>query len=174
MSQTVKINGVTYNDVKEVKMPLASDTTKLVTYSDTSDGTAKAEEIKNGKTAYVGSVKVTGTMPVNGAIDVTLDTSNTSTTIPKGYTDGGTVDIVTENKTATPTKSTQNITPTSGKVLAKVTINPIPAEYIPTNDADAEAMHIAKGKTAYVKGQKVEGTHTDAQFALADGVLSIT
>ena len=174
MAQTVKINGVTYNEVKEVKMPLASDASKLVTYTDTSDGNATAEQIKSGATAYVAGQKVIGSMPANGAIDKTLDTSTPSYTVPKGYTDGGTVDIVVENKTATPTKDTQNVTPSSGKVLAKVTVNPIPAEYIITSDANAEAAHIAKGKTAYVNGAKVTGTHTDAQFALTDGVLSIS
>jgi hypothetical protein len=174
MSQTVKINGVTYNEVKEVKMPLASDTSKLVTYSDTSDANATAEQIKLGATAYVGGKKITGTMPANGAIDKTLDVNSPSYSVPKGYTDGGTVDIVVENKTATPSKTTQNITPTSGKVLAKVTVNPIPAEYITTADANAEAAHIAKDKTAYVNGVKVTGTHTDAQFTLTDGVLSIS
>lgn len=174
MSQTVKINGITYDGVKEVKMPLATDTSKLVTYNDTSDADATAEQIKNGATAYVDSKKVTGTMPVNGAIDKTLDIDTPSITIPKGYTDGGAVDIVVENKTATPTKEAQDITPTSGKVLAKVTVNAIPAQYITTTDATAEAADIKSGKSAYVNGAKVTGTHTDAQFALTDGVLSIT
>ena len=174
MAQTVKINGVTYDGVKEVKMPLATDTSKLVTYSDTSDANATAEQIMNGATAYIDGKKVAGTMPVNDAIDKTLDVNTPSITIPKGYTDGGTVDIVVENKTATPTKDVQDITASNGKVLAKVTVNAIPAQYITTTDANAEAEHIAKGKTAYVNGSKVTGTHTDAQFALTDGVLSIT
>lgn len=173
MAQTVKINGVTYNDVKEVNMPLATNPDTLVIYSDTSDANATAEQIKTGATAYVKGSKVTGTMADNGAIGKTLDTSNSAYTVPKGYTEGGIIDIVPENKTATPTKNAQDITPSSGKVLAKVTVNPIPAEYITTTDANAEAGHIAKGKTAYVNGAKVTGTHTDAQFALTDGVLSI-
>lgn len=174
MAQTIKINGVTYNDVKEVDIPLAADTTKVIKYMDTSDANATAEQIAKDAEAYVNGEKVTGTMPVNGAIDKTLDVNNPSITVPKGYTEGGIVDIAVENKTVTPTKTAQNVTPTSGKVLAKVTVNAIPDEYITTADADAEAVHITKGKTAYVKGKKLTGTHTDAQFALTDGVLSIT
>lgn len=173
MAQTVKINGVTYNDVDKVQMPLATDTSQMVVYVNTDDANASAASIKNGETAWVKGKKVTGTMPVNPSVSKTLDTSTTSTSIPAGYTPGGEVSIQVETKNVTPTKSAQDITPSSGKVLSKVSVAAIPAEYVSTADATAEAGDIAKGETAYVGGKKVTGTRTDPTFTLANGVLSI-
>lgn len=173
MAQTVRINGVTYNDVDKVQMPLATDTSKMAVYVNTDDANAVAASIKNGETAYVGGKKVSGTMPVNGAVNETLDASNPSATIPAGYTPGGEVKIQIETKSVTPSKSAQDVTPTAGKVLSKVSVAAIPSEYITTTDATAEAGDIAKGETAYINGKKVTGTHTDPAFTLANGVLSI-
>lgn len=123
-----------------------------------SDVSASASNILIDKIAYVNSVRIEGTMPNNGAIAKTLDTTTTSHTIPMGYHNGnGAVSISLETKSATPTKSSQIITPTQGKVLSKVTVNAIPAQYITTTDATAKDTEILQGVTAYVNGVKVTG-----------------
>lgn len=128
-------------------------------YIDTTDATATAATILDGETAYVGGVKVEGSMPNNGAAEKTLTTTETSYTIPEGYHNGeGTVIIVPEQKTVQPSRSEQNVTPTAGKVLSKVTVGAIPANLIDTTDATAEASEILAGQTAYVNGAKVTGS----------------
>lgn len=129
-------------------------------YQDVSSVTATAGEVLTGKIFVTadGTV-VTGTMTNNGAVEKTLSATAVSYTIPKGYHNGsGSVTITLETKTVTPTKSAQDITPTEGKLLSKVTVAAIPDKYIDTTDADAVAANILLDKTAYVKGSKVKGT----------------
>lgn len=131
-------------------------------YQDVSSVTATAADVLANKIIVNASGEtVAGTMANNGAVSKTLDatTGNQSYTVPKGYHSGtGAVKIVLEEKSATPTKSAQTVTPTSGKVLSKVTVAAIPADYITTADATATAAQILADKTAYVAGEKVTGT----------------
>ena len=129
-------------------------------YQDVSSVTAAAGDVLTGKVIVLADGTVTtGTMANNGAVSKTLDVTTITYTIPKGYHSGtGTVKIVLETKTVTPTKSAQEITPTTGKVLSKVTVEAIPDNYVDTTDGDATAAEILDGKFAYVNGVKVEGT----------------
>ena len=142
-------------------------------YGDATGKTVTAAGLLEGETA-IGwnsaeekAVSITGTMPNNGAVGTTLDATKDkqSYSVPAGYTTGGTVSIVLEEKSATPTKSVQTITPTTGKVLSKVTVNAIPAIYGDATEADAVAVNILSGKKAIVKvnnaATMVEGTMTD-------------
>lgn len=122
-------------------------------YQDVSSVTAAAGDVLATKTFVTAAGVVTaGTMANNGAVSKTLDatTGNQSYTVPSGYHNGsGTVSIVLETKSATPSTSSQNITPTSGKVLSKVTVNAIPAQYGDTTNDDAVAADLLYGKVAH-------------------------
>lgn len=95
---------------------------------------------------------VPGTMPNVGSVSKTLDatTGNQSYTVPAGKHSGsGTVNIVLETKTATPSASSQDITPTAGKVLSKVTVGAIPVQYGDTTGDDAVAANLLAGTSAH-------------------------
>lgn len=134
-------------------------------FGDTTNDDAVAGDILSGKKAHSNddgdAVAITGTMPNNGGVSKTLDaTANNQTyTVPLGYHDGtGTVGIVLETKTATPTTSSQNIIPTTGKVLSKVTVNAIPSNYKDITNVDATAADVLDGKTIVTSTGEVEGT----------------
>ena len=129
-------------------------------YQDVSSVTATAADTLTGKVFVTSDGTVTtGTMANNGAVTKALDAATTSYTIPKGYHSGaGKVSVTTETKEVTPTKAAQEIVPSTGKLLSKVSVAAIPAVYVDTSDADAAAANILDSKTAYVNGAKVVGT----------------
>ena len=129
-------------------------------YQDVSSVTATAADTLTGKVFVTSDGTVTtGTMANNGAVTKALDAATTSYTIPKGYHSGaGKVSVNVETKEVTPTKAAQEIVPSTGKLLSKVSVAAIPAVYVDTSDADAAAANILDSKTAYVNGAKVVGT----------------
>lgn len=66
---------------------------------DSQDATVKVAEILDGKTAYARGTQLTGSMPNNGAVALTIDTVNGDVTVPQGYHDGsGKVSILSTEK----------------------------------------------------------------------------
>ena len=122
-------------------------------YQDVSSVTATAADVLANKIFVDEEGNVTpGTMPNVGSVSKTLDatTGNQSYTVPAGKHSGsGTVNIVLETKSATPSASSQDITPTAGKVMSKVTVAAIPAKYADTTGDDAVAANLLAGTSAH-------------------------
>ena len=129
-------------------------------YVDTSDATATAAQILDGATAYVDGELVEGTMPNNGAVTETLDAATTSYTVPAGYHSGtGTVSVSLETKNATPTKSPQTISPSTGKLLSSVSVAAIPDAYQNVTGVTATAADVLTGKAIVnAAGETVQGS----------------
>ena len=145
-------------------------------YQDVSSVTAGAADTLTGKVLVTSDGKVTtGTMPNNGAVSKALDAGTPSYTIPKGYHSGaGKVSVAVETKSVTPTKAAQDIVPSAGKLLSKVTVAAIPDEFADTSDADAAAVNILYGKTAFVNGEKITGSmpNNSGVSATMDGLTA--
>lgn len=147
-------------------------------YQDVTPVTAAAGDVLAGKVIVLANgTTAAGTMPDNGAVNKVLDATAVSYTIPAGKHSGtGKVTITLEEKSVTPTKSAQTVTPTTGKVLSKVAIAAIPDEYIITTDATAAAGDILAGETAYVNGAKVTGAmpNNGAVTGSVNGIDSVS
>ena len=104
-------------------------------------------------------------MADNKAVAKVLDasTGNQIYTVPVGYHNGeGTVSVVLESKTATPTKAEQVISATKGKVIDKVTVAAIPSAYQDVTGVTAVAADVLEGKKIVdAEGTVITGTMTD-------------
>lgn len=138
-------------------------------YQNVSGVTAAAGDVLSGKVIVDATgASITGTMANNGAVSKTLDasTDNQSYTVPAGYHSGsGKVQIVLEQKTATPFAESQTISPTTGKVLSQVTVLPIPAKWGDTTGDTAVAANLLAGAKAHTI---VNGTATQITGTMAN------
>lgn len=151
------------------KYGLSSVTVKAIpdAYQNVTGVTATAGDVLATKVIVTASGEtVTGSMTNNGAVSASLDAATTSYTVPAGYHNGkGSVSISTETKTTTPTEAAQDITPTTGKVLSKVTVAAIPEKYGDSTDADVVAGDILIDKVAITN---VDGVATKITGTMAD------
>ena len=132
-------------------------------YQDVSATTAAPADVLANK-IFIDADGVTqaGTMPDNGAVEKVLDATagNQEYTVPAGKHSGtGKVSVALETKSATPAEAAQDITPTKGKVLGKVTVDAIPEKYKDVSGVTAGAADVLDGKfIVLADGSKVEGT----------------
>ena len=162
---------------------------------DTSDATAKAGDLLDSKTAYVNGNKITGTIVSKEAQTYTPSSSEQIINAGQYLAGAQTIAAVsTEEKSATPSAAEQEVVPTAGKFLSKVTVGGdanLIADNIKsgvsifgvqgaltslnTSDANATAGDIVTGKTAYVNGLKVTGTIPSVEAAtITPGTLDQT
>lgn len=143
--------------------------------------TAVAGYYATSQTKDVATGSVTPTATVTGdeigdtSSDYAISISPKATVNSAGYvssiSDGSTVTkyIQTESKTATPTTSSQNITPTAGKLLHNVTVNAV------SLTGTALATDVAVGKTFYNSSlTPVTGALAIPTLSLSSGVLTIS
>lgn len=145
-------------------------------YQNVSAVTATDADVLAGKVFVDATgMSVTGVMTNVGSVSKVLDaTSNNQTyTVPAGKHSGtGTVSIVLETKSATPSDSSQDITPTAGKVLSKVTVAAIPSKYGDTTGDTAVAADIVAGVKAHTI---VNGVATQVTGSMVDrGTVTAT
>lgn len=129
-------------------------------FQDVSSTTAEEDDVLANKIFVKADGSTgTGTMPDNGTVSKTLDasTGNQEYTVPAGKHSGkGSVKIVLEEKSVTPSKAAQVVEPTAGKVLSKVSVGAIPDKYQDVSGVTATAPHVLDGD----KFVDAEGTLT--------------
>ena len=153
MAKNVKINGVTYEDVQQVNIPLADNSGTDAVFFDTTGADAADGDVLNGKKYFKGSGMSTGSMADNGTVTQTISTKAQVVTIAAGKHSGsGTVQIA----------SAEQDKIISANIKKGVTMLGVSGSntVVDTSDADATAAHILNGHSAYVNGTKVDGSLT--------------
>jgi hypothetical protein len=114
--------------------------------ANTQDATVAVAEILKDKTAYARGVKLTGTMPNNGAVSGRITSKGSKYTVPQGYHDGsGSVQIdSTEQAKIIPSNIRQGVTilgvagsmsTTEGEHRQEKTVTPSAEEQVVVPDA---------------------------------------
>ena len=88
MAKNVIINGVTYENVPYVNIPMVKavpEDPDFAKFVDTDSGTAVSSDLRSGRKAWVQGVEITGSVPAKSASDISV--SGKTVTVPAGVYD---------------------------------------------------------------------------------------
>lgn len=156
MGKSVKINGVFYENVPSVDIPLTDGSGNDATFYDVSDATASAADVLNGRAFYGAEGKVQGSMPDNGAMTLEIESLNDEKTIAAGKHSGLGKAII---------KATEKAKIIAENIKSGVTILGVQGKstVVDTEEAvGATAAQILKDRCAWVNGSRIKGTMTAA------------
>ena len=158
MAQNVTINGVNYQNVPSVEIPLTGGGGNAV-FTDTSDATLdNGGKMLSGYTAYAGGVKYTGTITTNTGSSVTA--TGDTVTVPAGYYASQVTKSVASGSATAPSSisgtSASVSTSTNTLTLSKtVSVTPVvSAGYVSSGTAGNASVSLTasvttKGATTY-------------------------
>ena len=118
-------------------------------------------------TATAGTKSTTKQLAFQAAKTITPSTVS-QIAVSSGYYTGGSITVAavpTQSKTVTPTSTTQNITPDSGKFLSKVTVN---------GDSDLVAGNIKSGVNIFGVTGTYAGSGGGGDTSAEDGLITKT
>ena len=150
MIKKVIINGVTY-ETEKLQAPLADDPSQMVVFPETSDAKTDPASVKDGEIFYAEGERKEGTMPVNGDVSGAISTKDGTVTIPKGYTDGGTVGLSPTEKAkliSSNIRKGETILGVAGSLSETDGLRPHTAEVTPTKETQTVEPNTAEGYNA--------------------------
>lgn len=180
MAKNVIINGVVYQDVPQVSIPL-SGTTGTADFYDTSDATLDSgAKMLSGNTAYANGVKYTGSIASKASSDLTAN--GATVTAPAGYYAEAASKAIASGSARTPA-TTISVTPeisvnsSTGLITATVSgsqgITPtVSAGYISTGTSGTVSVSGSETEQLTVKAAASYTPGTSAQTIAAGQYLT--
>lgn len=162
MAKNVVINGVTYQNVPSVEIPL-SGSSGVAEFVDTSDATLDSgDKMLAGNTSYAGGTKYTGNIATKAGTDITA--SGDTVTVPAGYyASQQTKSVAAGSATAPATISGTSATVSTGTntlTLSKsVSVTPtVTAGYVAAGTAGSSDVSLTASVTTKAAATITPGT----------------